>query len=199
MARPTVPAVAEQWYGELAVTQPADEQNGWPLLKLLGALGTTFGRLHDIVRDADDGPGWSSVLDPARAPVWALPWLAQFAGVRLTPGLTETQQRAQITTPPPFERGSRQAMIDTVAATLTGTKLVRVLERVGGDAYALTVITRTSETPNAAAAEAAARSQKPIGLILTFLVSDAPLIDEGTRTIDAGTATIDAAVLADVT
>lgn len=200
MTPPVIPAVGEIFYRELAQSQPGDEGRSWPMRHLVGAVATAFcHRLFDIVRDSDDGPGWSSLMDPARCPDWALPWLAQFAGVRLANGLTADQQRAQIATPPPFLRGTRQAMIDMVADTLTGTKTVRVLERVGGDAYALTIATRTSETPDAASAEAAARAQKPIGLILTFVVSDEPLIDEGTRAIDAGTATIDAATLADVT
>jgi hypothetical protein len=40
---------------------------------------------------------------------------------------------------------------------------------------------------------------KRIGIRLTLLITDAPLIDDGTRTINAGTAVIDTATLADVT
>jgi hypothetical protein len=78
-----------------------------------------------------------------------------------------------------------------VAATLTGSQSVSVLERVGGDPYALTVVVRTSETPDSAATLAAAMTQKPIGLILTLVVSNATIIDSLTGTIDALTGTID--------
>lgn len=194
MPRPTVPAVAENLYAELVVSEPGDAQRDWPLLKLLGAVGTTMGRLAEIVRDTDDGLGWTSVLDPDRAPAWALPWLAQFAGVRarVDAAPDEATKRALITAPPAFLRGTRAGMTAAVAATLTGSKTVTVLERVGGDPYALTVIVRTSETPNTAATLAAAMSQKPIGLILTLVVSNATVIDAMTGTIDSLTGTIDA-------
>jgi hypothetical protein len=189
--RPNVPDVAERWYDELKVTQPGDEGRGWPLLKILGACGSAFGRLHDVVRDTDAGLGWTMLLDPARCPGWALPWLAQFAGVKLVKTATEAEQRAQITAPPSFERGTKVGMQKAVAATLTGAKSVTVLERVGGDPYGLTVIVRTSETPNPAAAQAAAMSQKPIGLLLTFVVSDVTVVDALTGSVDAQTNTID--------
>lgn len=199
MTRPAVPAVTEALYDELHVAQPGDDQRGWPLLILLGAIGHAFGPLHDLVRDTDDGPGWSAALDPARAPSWALPWLAQFAGVRLTDGLAEAQQRAQITDPPAFERGTKDAMIAAAAPTLAGSApVIRFYERNPGP-YEILVVTSTGATPDPAGTLRALRSQKPAGLILTHLVSDAPLIDEGTLTINAVSATIDDATLADVT
>jgi hypothetical protein len=169
MARPTVPAVADAWYDELSVSQPADEQLGWPFLTLLAGFAAAFGELHDIVRDTDQGPGWSPVLDPARAPVKALPWLAQFAGVTLTPGATETDWREEITSPPAFQRGTPQAIIDATARTLTGDQRVALRERDGGP-WDVTVITYTAQTPDPAATERAARSQKPAGLLMTFRV-----------------------------
>jgi hypothetical protein len=153
--RPDVPAVTED--------------RGWPFLIFLAGLGAAFGELHDVVRDTDDGPGWSPLLDPARCPAWALPWLAQFAGVTLTPGLSEQEWRDEITSPPAFERGTPQAIIDATARTLTGDQRVTLRERDGGP-WLLTVITYTAETPDPAAAERAARSQKPIGLLMTFRV-----------------------------
>src|SRR5688572_9763411 len=100
--RPAVPQVAEDLYDELGVTQPADEQLGWPFLILMAGAAAAMGELPTVVRDTDTHPGWATLLDPTVAPAWALPWLAQFAGVRLTEGLTEDQQRTQITSPPAF-------------------------------------------------------------------------------------------------
>ncbi len=199
MSRPEVPAAAEVLYAELAVSQPGDDTRGWPLLILLGGIGHALEpRLYDLVRDTDDVPGWTSALSPADAPSWVLAWLAQFAGVRLTPGATEEQQREQITSPPAFERGTAAAMTAAARGTLTGTQQVRFYERNPGP-YDLLVRTSTAETPDPAATLAALRSQKPAGLILTYIVSDEPLINEGTRTIDASTGTIDTATLADIT
>jgi hypothetical protein len=184
---PAVPAVAESWYDELKVTQPADEQLGWPFLIFLSGLAAAFGELHDLVRDTDNGPGWSPALDPARAPVFALPWLAQFAGVTLTPGADEAEWRDEITSPPAFQRGTRQAIIDATARTLTGNRTVTVYERDGGP-WDITVVTYTSETPDAAAAERGARSQKPAGLIMTFRVD--PGWDVGTLEATYSTRTV---------
>jgi hypothetical protein len=169
MTRPAVPAVTDTWYDELGVSQPADEHLGWPFLIFLAGLGAAFGPLHDIVRDTDEGPGWSSVMDPTRCPGWALPWLAQFAGVNLTPGLSEDEWRAQITSPPAFERGTPAAIRSAVQRHLTGNHTVSIIER-DGSPWRLTVITYTSETVDAGAAERAARSQKPVGLVLTYRV-----------------------------
>lgn len=197
MTRPVVPAVAESWYDELAVSQPADEQFDWPFLRFLAGLAAAFGELHDIVRDTDEGPGWSSVLDPVRAPEWALPWTALFAGVTLTPGLSEAQRRDEITSPPAFQRGTPQAIVDATARTLTGAKRVTLRERDGGP-WLITVITYTADTPDAAAAERAARSQKPAGLLMTFRVDtgwDIGTLEEtySTRTVgdvEAGFASV---------
>jgi hypothetical protein len=187
VTRPVVPAVAESWYDELAVSQPADEQHDWPFLRFLCGLAAAFGELHDIVRDTDQGPGWSMVLDPTRAPVWALPWTALFAGVKLTPGLSEAEWRDEITSPPAFQRGTPQAIIDATARTLTGAKRVTLHERDGGP-WLITVITYTADTPDAAAAERAARSQKPAGLLMTFRVD--PGWDVGTLEATYSTRTV---------
>lgn len=95
-------------------------------------------------------------------------------------------------------RGTRRAMLDAVRDTLTGTRYVNILERVGGNAYALTLVTRPSETPDSALTYAAALAQKPLGMALTHTLTESPLIDEGSKTIDTGTATIDTATISDV-
>lgn len=95
-------------------------------------------------------------------------------------------------------RGTRRAMLDAVRDTLTGSKFVSLLERVGGNAYALTLITRPSETPDSAVTLAAAERQKPLGMKITYAPTEGVLIDEGTRTIDSATATIDTATRTDV-
>jgi hypothetical protein len=192
-----VPSVAEHWYEEIRVAQPADERLGWPLLILLAGMGAAFGPVHDLVRDTDDGPGWSALLDPARCPEWALPWLAQLAGVTLTPDAPATQWREEITSPPAFQRGTPQAIVDATRRTLTGDQRVTLYERDGGP-WQITVITYTSETPDAAAAEAAARSQKPAGLLMTFRVDPGWSVGQledtySTRTVgdvEAGFATV---------
>jgi hypothetical protein len=96
-------------------------------------------------------------------------------------------------------RGTPDAILSAAGDTLTGTRTMRLLERAGGNAYALDLVTRPSETPDPDATLAAALTQKPAGDSLTLTLTDSVLIDEGTRTIDSAGAAIDAATLGDVT
>lgn len=169
MAAPAVRRTAAFLYEELGVTQPRDEALGWPFLVLLHGVATAMGQLPDVVRDDDNGPGWSALLDPDRCPAWALPWLAQFAGVELTPGADEAQQRAEITHPPAFVRGTVQAIKDAATFALTGGKHVTLFER-DGDEWHLIAVTYDAETPDADAVSAAMERQTPPWLVFTHRV-----------------------------
>lgn len=96
-------------------------------------------------------------------------------------------------------RGTPDAILSAAEDTLTGNRSGRIIERVGGNAYALELVTRPSETPDPAATLAAAMTQKPAGMSLTHTLTEGAIIDEGTRSIDTATATIDSAVLSDIT
>jgi hypothetical protein len=159
-----------------------------------------------IVRDSPEGPGWSVLLDVDATPAKGLPWLGQLVGVALRQQRnveTDTDYaiyaRDAIRRQGGRQRGTLDAQRSAVQDTLTGTRYVNLLERVGGDAYAMTLVTRTSETPSPAATLAAWLRQKPAGIVPTHVLSTGVIIDEGTRTINAGAATIDTAALADVT
>jgi len=174
-----------------------DAENEYAMAHLVCAAARMIDPI-EFVRDDASGPGYSGLLDLNRAPADGLGWLAMFAGVRLIDGSTDVQQRERIDGTDGFQRGTPAAIIAAAQATLTGTRVVRVLERINS-AYSLTVITRVSETTDAAATNRALQAAKPVGLILTHIVSDSPLINEGTRTIDAGSGTIDSATLPSVT
>jgi hypothetical protein len=125
---------------------------------LVGAwiLGTQ--RVYELVGDTGGRPGWGALFDPDALFGDELKWLAQArTAIRL--------QAAQY-------RGTVEAQIDAVRATLTGTKWVAYTERVGGDAYAIAVRTKTVETPDPAATLAAMvdyeYGQKPAGLVLDY-------------------------------
>jgi hypothetical protein len=180
-AAPDLTPTGEFLWDEVGVAQPGDDTRGWPARMLIGAVARACGPLFDLVRDTDDGPGWSAVLSDERCPVWALPWLAQFAGVTLSPGLTEAQQRMRVCSPPSFDRGTFAGMIAAVRQTITGTGYVFALERQGSP-YRITIVTRTSETPSPATTLAAAKSQKPAGLVLTHVVTTVRTYLENTTT-----------------
>lgn len=169
--------VADYLLEELATTQPPEALVEGRLEVLLGGVEAALGQLPGLVRDTDDGPGWSVLLDPERAPEWALPWLAQFAGVTLTPGVSVAQQRAEISSPPSFRRGTVGAMRAAAQIFLTGLQRVTIIEQDGGP-YLATALTYSAETPNPDSVERALLSQKPAGIILTYVVVDGWLIVE---------------------
>jgi hypothetical protein len=206
VARPDTTPFAEAVYARLAPIAADDEALDWPLLRFIVALSEMFAKVEAVARSGDGRVPYSRMVDVTVCPAFALPFLAQFVGVRLRPLRTgETASdwaiyaRDAITRRGGRNRGRPDAMLSAVEETLAGLRSARLLERAGGDAYALTLVTRPGETPDAAATVAAALTQKPAGIVLTHTITDYVLIDEGTRTINAATGTIDAAALADVT
>jgi len=167
---------AARLYEMLAPLAGSDEDQGWALLIYVNALGTMFQQVEDWVRDSPDGPGWSLLLDLARCPDEALPWLGQFAGVRMLPGSSPADQRARITSTDGFKRGTAAAMIGAAKGTLTGSQRLVFRERDGAahgytppdDAYVLTVYSYTSETPNPTATLNALLAQKPGAIKLYY-------------------------------
>lgn len=147
-----------------------------PLTSYVEGLSSVFQLIEDWASDTDTAVGWSLLVDVDRCPSEALPWLAQLVGVRLTGGLSAADQRQQIKSLANWKRGTPAAIEAAPAPYLTGTKTVILRERYdgsGNDAPAyLEVITYTSETADAVAAEAAIRAQKPAGLILTYNIID---------------------------
>jgi hypothetical protein len=202
--RPAVVALADEAHEELGpLSAPDGETTDWALLALLQGLLSQLQPMDDLVRDTNAGTGYSLALDVDNCPDYLLRWLGQFAGVKVTPGDSTDaawveRARAEIRNAAGWRRGTPAAIRGAAQEHLTGTKTVRMLERTIS-AYTLTVLVRTSETPDPAAAEAAVRAQKPAGLILTFIVSDAPIVDEGSLTIDNLVGAIDDATVADWT
>lgn len=152
-----------------------------------------------ITRPNGDVPGWTAARDPDLAPVELLEWLGQHVGQEVRPEWTDAEKRSRILHPAGFDDGKASAMVAEAQRTLTGTKTVRVLRMVDGSMWEMAIVTRTAETPDAAATFAAAMRQKPAGVHLIHVVSDAPLIDEGTLALDSVGVSIDTATLGDVT
>jgi hypothetical protein len=89
-----------------------------------------FDQIEGYARDRPDGtPGWAILLDPDLCPAEALPYLAQFVGVKLPEGLTEAQQRFRIKATDGFNRGKPSAIIAAAQQFLTGNKTVIIRER----------------------------------------------------------------------
>lgn len=149
---------------------PDDDQYGNAHAYLCEALSRAFLQLQEVFDPADDVPPVAPLLNVDLCPDWALPWLAQMTGVTLPVGLTPAQQRNAIRNVQGFRRGTRQAMIDAVSVLLTGARTLYFRERLAGDAYALEVVTITSQTPDSAAVQRALLALKPGGIVLTYRV-----------------------------
>ena len=117
--------VAEEMYAALGPITSEDPALGWPLLRFINAMAIRPQATDDLVRDSDEGPGWSGVVDLDRAPVNALPWLAQFVGVELLPGLDDESQRLRIRETAGFRRGTRAAIEGAARQFLTGSRTAR--------------------------------------------------------------------------
>jgi hypothetical protein len=176
LAAPTPPAAltpddfAGRLYGSLAPLAQADPDTSWSLLVFCNAIGTMYELVEDWVRDTPDGPGWSLLLDLGRCPDEALPWLGQFAGVRVLPNSTPEQMRQRIASTDGFRRGTPAAIIGAAQATLTEPKTVILRERYGGDPYALSAVTYDDQTPDPNLTYNAILSQKPAGIVLDYNV-----------------------------
>lgn len=181
MSRPVVSDAAERAYAALHPyhgTPEQEEASGWLLLHFCEAAARTRAKTTEALVFDDAGSGQRRMLSVDRAPGYALEWLAQFTGLRqIPPGLTESQTRQLIRNAPGLRRGTLDAIAGAAGLFLTGDRRVRVKER-DGSAWRMTVITYQSQTPNPAATEAAIRSQKPIGIVLTYLVAQGWAWDE---------------------
>jgi len=159
---------------------------------------------------AGDAPGWARLFrvdDPDACPAWALPWVCQFAGID-PDGMAEQDIRDAISLPANLLRGTTASISRVVKQTLTGMQTLIIRERFDPDSpgddspYHLTLITRTSETPDAALSLAAATKQKPAGIVLHILTVAGVSIDEAAagKTINGVTAgvKIDSVVATDL-
>lgn len=175
MSRPAVSAYAEELYSSLGPWHERAEEWGaqtdeWTLLDLCEAVVTVtgFADLLAIVRDTDDGPGWSYVLDIDRAPGDWLGWLGQMVGVRLRAGLAELEQRNRVRSTDGQHRGKASAFRAAAKQYLTGTKYVILNERLGGNAWQVGVRSLVSETPDTTQVLNALLEQKPAGIVLSY-------------------------------
>lgn len=167
MPAPIVGTAAQELWDSLGPWAEEDV-DVWDLLKFCQALGMGLDDILEIVRDTDDGPGWSIVMDVDRAPESWLSWLAQFVGVRIPDDVTTVSaKRNWIKSVSGFKRGGPLAIVASVQRYLTGTKTVFLTERLGS-AYRIAVSTYSSETPDTSKVTSAVLEQKPGGIMLDY-------------------------------
>jgi len=171
---PTPAAVTTQvgadLYDALGPLTYADAQLGWPLANYLDALGLILEETAQLVRADDAGnDGWSAFADPQRCPSAYLYTLAQWAGVRHARRMSQTDLRALIGPHGPgLWRGTRAALIATVARYLAPGGTIYFEERADGDPYKLRIFTYVQDTLDEAAIQRELALQVPAGLLLTY-------------------------------
>jgi hypothetical protein len=167
--QPNIGAFAQRVYEKLEPLQFDEESLDWPLARYVGVLGSMFQEIDDYASDGpNDEAGYSVLVDLNRAPSKALPWLAQFVGVRLDLSLSDAGQRTMIRSTAGFNRGTKASLIAAAQRHLTGPKDVIMIERYQGSAYRLYMATRAAQTPNSATTLADIMTQKPAGIVLTY-------------------------------
>ena len=146
---------------------PNDELYGYAHAYLCEGIGRMLAQVAEVCDPEGDLPPLAPLLDIDLCPDWALPWLAQWVGVRLPSGVSESEARALIRSVAGFSRGTPVAIEAALASVLTGTKTVFFRER-DGSPYRLEVVTLTGETPDPAATLAVLKTQIPGGIVLSY-------------------------------
>lgn len=101
MSQPEVTAVAQRQYDLLpAGWREPDEAAGWLLLGLVEGACSPLAELWQLAED----PGPRAFFDVDTVPAKWLPRLAERNGARLTGGMTEAQQRAEVNNPTGWRR-----------------------------------------------------------------------------------------------
>jgi hypothetical protein len=120
----------------------------------------------------------SALSDPYLADAEWLPWLAALVGAPLDPSASEEEKRDTIRyATSGWRAGTRGAMIDAAKSALTGTRYAQVyphtksdesLGLIAGTVWDVTVVTRSSETPdvNAVLGAILRKGVKPAGVVL---------------------------------
>lgn len=197
-------AFAEEFYERLAPLMTRDAENGYGGKTFAYALGSMMNQFELLARtDADGNPGWTIILDPTRAPDYALPYVAQYRGEVIPVGAPETDARAIVTAGAHSLRGTPQSLIDAATKHLTGSKYLTLRERDTGPRHA-TMYVRTAECTLAPGTYQVKRvnigqgpiiasifAVKPSDVDVDLVVATQRTIDELTGSIDALAGTID--------
>lgn len=187
MPRPVVSPTAERLYAALGPMQHGDDEHGWPLLHVCDALTRSAAFIESLAADTDTQVGWQPLLDPTLAPASVLPYLGMYVGAVVTPGLSTEQARALVLSAPGQRRGTVTAIQDAARLWLTGTQLVTVTERPGGDAYAFDVTVYDAQVVDLDRLTKALQAAKPAGLTMTVTVVVGRTVAEFEADFPAGT------------
>ena len=179
MTRPAVRVAAEQVYRLLPdFVRAADEIETVDYAALRYVAGAAVGleKAADFLTIVDPDTsvtGTCELVNAAACPRPYLGWLGWLVGVNIT-GIADPFVRVAIGNASATQRrGSKGSIRDVVQRTLTGSQSCRIYWNLSGtEPYLLTVITFTSQTPDAVATLEAALTEKPAGMDLELQTTD---------------------------
>jgi len=132
----------QELYEALAPMTYADRKQGWALAHYTRAIALMFEDVEKLIRNSE----WGDAMDVDTVWEEGIPWLGQFIGIRLPEPWPVERQRDWIHNKLNWKRGTIEGIKETVGVLLTGSKTVRIDERVGS-AYHIIVSTYAQETP----------------------------------------------------
>lgn len=160
--------VADLLYESLGVF--AEQDSSGDLLAFVERVTRPAEPVFDLVRERDDSPPWGVLLNVEECPAYALPYLAQYVGVVITPEMSEEQIRNEIREPTGWARGRVPAIQIAVRRTLDSAvenPLVIIRSRTPevGRTYVRTLL---SQTPDPDRTEAIVRGAVPAWNVLDY-------------------------------
>lgn len=200
----TFNAMGELLYFGISPLAYDDPNHDYALKTLCYALAQPFNQVWLLGRadEAGNDP-WSIIVDPTLAPGYVLPYIAQLVGENIPVGSSDVIARSQIAMRNNQARGTVASIIAAAQLALTGAKYAHLTER-DGSAYRARLNVRDAETglsigsyvvnsTNAPLDPLIANllAVKPVGILLTVVVSAGTTIDELVGTINGLTGTID--------
>lgn len=157
---------------------PIRDMHGDPddaLCVYLHGIALMYKQVDDISQDGpNDEPGWSQIFDLTRAKTEWLPWTGQLVGYPVPSQPSDqsledydANQRERIITRSAYRRGEIAMLFDIIEEQLNPPKRVIIVERDGGDPYAITVyVINDDVNTSQAEVRSAALSQKVAGLLM---------------------------------
>jgi hypothetical protein len=191
---PTMGSCGVELYDASQPLAAFDEDHGMAFAHLCEAIGRMRQAVSDLVRDTDEGPGWSMATDVDRAPgadseIDMLPFLGQLVGVGKIAHLSDADRREAIRQRDGFWRGRPESIVSFALRYTDGTPgAVQLRERynpalgAGIDApyHGRVIIKRSRLLPGVDEADLSRRvlARIPGGLIYDVLITDELDYDE---------------------
>jgi hypothetical protein len=174
----------ELLYESLGFHVEDDEDQDFALRKFCEALCTPMQPAYDLVREREDSVGWGIVFDADNCPAYALPYLAQYVGVQITPEMSEEQIRNEIREPTGWKRGQPESLRVATRRTLEGENPLVIIHTRTPSVGTTYIRTLLSQTPDPVRTEAVIRAVLPAWEWLDYEAITGPTFADAAASTD---------------